>query len=302
MQKYGKIATVIILVIFLCLGSLLVFSNPSSEELEVKKLKERMQSLAISLSIPKNYKVRQFIHPEYGEFEFRFKFQKEDDWYEKAEIEVFDSDQKLMQQLKQRGFAVFENKYYITDLNFDGYRDILLLQLNKSARANHVYVAWLWNSRRKQFEKVDTEMPVNMAIDRQNKQLLSVESFGSGRAYQIYQFKDDKLYKIARVELKRLHRQEDLTKYGLLEKDVMSGEFDPWVFEESLFDAGKEISKSEIILISKKGSAKEEIYQQYYAPDSFWRLRDRRWYRSDYGDGLGIVKDGKEIRTKMDVE
>lgn len=204
------------------------------------------------------------------------------------DIKIFDSEKRQIQSLQLANIETPEPKAYITDVNFDGYPDIFILKRVAGVRANHFYSIWLWNSETKQFEN-QPELAPNLAIDRENRMLLSVESYtASTRGYQIYQFKDGFF---------------QLTHQLLCRAEVNDQDGESFYFEESDWKNSEKVWEKEWVIDSQNQEESEEVYNRFFGEDSRWKLRDLRWYRSDYGNNLGFTdSEGREILLETNTD
>lgn len=144
---------------------------------------------------------------------------------------------------------------HITDVNFDGYKDVIILNSFSGAHSNTWYDCWLWDENTCSFVASDSFAEIcNPALDSDKKCIYSTG--GSGAAYwggDIYQFLDGKF--VVTNEL-------DTDWAGLVEKKLVNGKMK--IVREVQF--------------GEDDSVKDE--QEYYKNDELWQLDNPRWYWS----------------------
>ena len=144
---------------------------------------------------------------------------------------------------------------HVVDVNFDGYKDVIILNNFFGAHANTWYDCWLWdaNSSSYVFSESFTEI-CNPALDRDNKCIYS--SGGSSAAYW-----GGKIYKFINGEF--ILTNELYTDWdGLVESKLMN-------------------DKMEIVRQVKYGEDEQVVMDEmeYYKNHELWQLDNPHWYR-----------------------
>jgi len=143
---------------------------------------------------------------------------------------------------------------HVTDVNFDGYKDVIILNTFAGAHANTWYDCWLWDTKTSSFVESKSFAEIcNPALDKEKKCIYSAG--GSGAAYwggQIYKFIDGEFV---------LTNELDTDFDGLVERALINGEME--VVREVSFDGDEQIIERE---------------QEYYRNNELWQLDHPRWY------------------------
>lgn len=145
---------------------------------------------------------------------------------------------------------------HIVDVNFDGYRDVIILNSFSGAHSNTWYDCWLWDSEASLFVESKTFAEIcNPALDAEKKCIYSAG--GSGVAYwggSIYRYIDGEFI-----------ITNDLYTYqgGLVETELVNGKM----------EVVREVSE---IIEDEKIAAE----RKYYADHELWQLDHPRWYWS----------------------
>lgn len=157
------------------------------------------------------------------------------------------------------GYAVYNEMMdtmglHVVDVNFDGYKDVIILNDFSGAHANTWYDCWLWDVSTSSFVASDSFAQIcNPALDPENECIYSAG--GSGAAYwggQIYKFIDGEF-----VLTNDLYTDWD----GLVEKKLTNGIME--IVREVKYEEGDQVYKSE---------------QEYYVNDELWQLGNPHWY------------------------
>jgi len=145
---------------------------------------------------------------------------------------------------------------HVVDVNFDGYKDVIILNNFGGAHSNTWYDCWLWDSETAAFVESESFAEIcNPALDPEKKCIYSTG--GSGAAYwggSIYQYINGKFV-----------ITNDLNTYldGLVETELVN--------EEMV--VVREVRYSD-------GDKTEAVEMQCYQSSELWQLDHPRWYWS----------------------
>ena len=175
--------------------------------------------------------------------------------------------------------------FRLTDLNFDGYKDIMFLSASVNAKANHLYYCWLWDKNSQRFVENKSFSDIfNPAIDRKNKQLLSIVANSAGsHTWGMYIFSDGKFV-----------LSNELTEELLY--DEMNTNKPKWHYTESKLENGTMTVIKDFTSIDNTNMQ----VKQYHDENSFWGLDSKKWYMSDYGSGLNDEKTSNDLGLKFE--
>lgn len=146
---------------------------------------------------------------------------------------------------------------HVVDVNFDGYKDVIILNDFSGAHGNTWYDCWLWDPKTASFVKSDSFSDIcNPALDPGKKCIYSTG--GSGAAFwggSIYQFLNGKFVKT-----------NDLDTYenGLTETKLTDGQM----------KAVRQVTYSE----GHKGTGQSDAQKKYYHDSPLWQLGNPHWY------------------------
>lgn len=230
------------------------------------------------------------IHEGMGVTDFYFDYQKKT---ATLSISLYKQKQKMQEIKIDKMEKPYSYGWYITDVNFDGYQDILILTDILGSHINHLYKLWLWNPEKNQYEECVEAVPRNLAIDRTNQLLLSrVTNTAASHTWEIHKFQGNKLVLIHELTI------EAITSVKNYDKKYPPREF---VERQNIGGQLVEVKRVTILTLEDYENTRDEIVERYYGPSSIWRLSDRRWFQSDYGAQMGITdKDGKEVKVGLE--
>lgn len=161
------------------------------------------------------------------------------------------------------GYAVYNEMMdtmglHLVDVNFDGYKDVIILNTFSGAHSNTWYDCWLWDQELSLFVSSRSFADIcNPSIDPEKKCIYSTG--GSGAAYwggSIYQFIDGEF-----VMTNDLYTDWG----GLKETALVNGEMT--VVREVIYPDDEE-----------KAAEIEAAEKEYYAENELWQLNHPRWY------------------------
>ena len=147
---------------------------------------------------------------------------------------------------------------HVADVNFDGYKDVIILCNFGGAHANTWYDCWLWNPETSSFIKSESFSEIyNPALDSEKINIYSAGGSGAGnREWDIYQFLDGKF-----VVTNSLSYKETNKGYHFMEQRLVSG--------------GTEIVRDDMI---QEDSFDHALSAAGYINDDLWQLNHPRWY------------------------
>ncbi len=179
--------------------------------------------------------------------------------YDENQALILSEDFSVKEQDTITGYPVYNEMMdtmglHVTDVNFDGYKDVIILNNFAGAHGNTWYDCWLWDEQTASFVASPSFAAIcNPALDRENQCIFS--SGGSGAAYwggRIYQFVDGAFV---------LTNELDTAWGELVEKKLVNGTM-------------------EIVRQVQYGDDEKKLIQEqeYYKNDPLWLLSHPRWY------------------------
>ena len=218
------------------------------------------------------YEIKAPLHEDMPEYRFVATgiIQEPDEWmfgyvmgldvYDENGKSILSADfSEISEEGSKVGYHVFNEMMdtmglHVTDVNFDGYKDVIILNTFAGAHANTWYDCWLWDTKTSSFVKSKSFSEIcNPALDAENKCIYSAG--GSGAAYwggRIYQFIDGEFV---------LTNELDTNENGLVEKALVNGKLE--TIREVSFGNDQEILEKE---------------KEYYRKNDLWRLDAPHWY------------------------
>lgn len=143
---------------------------------------------------------------------------------------------------------------HVKDVNFDGYKDVIILNAFGGAHGNTWYDCWLWDMEASSFTESESFAEIcNPALDPEKKCIYSTG--GSGAAFwggSIYKFVDGEF-----VVTNDLYTDWD----GLEEKELINGKME--IVREVSFGGDDQIIERE---------------KEYYRNSELWQLDHPHWY------------------------
>ncbi|MGL5436129.1 MAG: XAC2610-related protein [Lachnospiraceae bacterium] len=161
---------------------------------------------------------------------------------------------------------------HVTDVNFDGYKDVIILNTFHGAHSNSWYDCWLWDAETVSFKYSQSFAEIcNPAIDNDKQCIYSSSGSGAGgNSYFIYRFIDDEF--VVTNNLTWGHKwivlpEEDVPDEELYE---VSGFY---IIEQQLINGNLEMVHNEFYPVDDVGL----VFDLYYSDDP-WELNSSRWY------------------------
>jgi hypothetical protein len=151
---------------------------------------------------------------------------------------------------------------HVTDVNFDGYKDVIILNCFHGAHSNSWYDCWLWDVKKSAFIHSESFVNIcNPALDPVKQCIYSTGGSGAGyHSWYIYKFINGVFVISNSLSFEGLHDEESGNYLGLQ------------LTEEALIDGKMEIVRKDII--HEKVSFDETNYNN----DELWQLKNPRWY------------------------
>lgn len=217
------------------------------------------------------YEIRSRLHenmPEYrfvaagvvqGPDEWVYGFVMGLDIYDENNMPILSVDFSEITDGKVVGYYVYNGMMdtmglHVTDVNFDGYKDVIILNTFGGAHSNTWYDCWLWDTETSSFTASKSFAEIcNPALDPEKKCIYSAG--GSGAAYWggiIYKFIDGEY--VATNEL-------DTGWNGLVERELVNGKME--IVREVSYGEDNQILERE---------------QEYYKNSELWQLDHPHWY------------------------
>lgn len=211
------------------------------------------------------YEVRSCIHENMPEF--RFVASGEDIFVTGLNVYNENSTSILSVSFELENCPVYTEMMdtmglHITDVNFDGYKDVIILNCFHGAHGNSWYDCWLWDAEISTFIHSESFVNIcNPALDPDKQCIYSTGGSGAGyHMWDIYKFIAGEFVLSNRLSFDWLHDEESGYSYGLQ------------VTEEAFLN-GK-IEKVYDIFIPGQVTVDETDYNN----DEFWQLSNSRWY------------------------
>ena len=147
---------------------------------------------------------------------------------------------------------------HVTDVNFDGYKDVIILSSFIGNHSNTYYDCWLWNQKTSSFVKSESFSDIcNPALDPEKKCIYSCGSYlTTYREWEIYQYIDGKF-----VVANNLSYVENDEGYHFTEQKHVNGKM------KTLRDD-----------LIKAGNFNDALTAAGYIGDKVWQLDNPRWY------------------------
>jgi len=272
-----------VLISFLCISGCNVSPENSEEDVsnapkteannvEPSVLPESPETIApTDTSEPHTYEIRARLHESMPEYRFVATgiSNETDEWaygyvlgldiYDDKNTLIISADFSEVQDGKTIGYNVYNQMMdtmglHVVDVNFDGYKDLIILNTFAGAHSNTWYDCWLWDIETQSFVACESFAEIcNPALDPEKKCIYSTG--GSGAAYwggNIYKFIDDEFV---------LTNELDTGWNGLVERELVNGEMR--VVREVSYGEGELVIKAE---------------QEYYRNNELWQLDHPHWY------------------------
>ena len=149
---------------------------------------------------------------------------------------------------------------HFADINFDGYKDVIILNDFSGAHGNTWYDCWLWNPETSLFIESQSFTDIcNPVLDPENKYIYSTGGSGAGnQTWDIYQYIGDEF-----AVTNSLSYEVTNEGYHFTEQKLVNGEM--------------EIVRDDIL---QTDSFDDALSAAGYIHDDFWQLDHPHWYGS----------------------
>ena len=147
---------------------------------------------------------------------------------------------------------------HVTDVNFDGYKDVIILNSYSGAHGNTWYTGWLWNPETVSFVEAKSFAGIcNPALDPEKKCIYSTGGSGADHnEWDIYQFIDGEF-----VVTNSLSYELSEKGYHFIEQKLENGKLE--VIRDDLIQADR---------------FHDALSAAGYINDDRWQLEHPRWY------------------------
>lgn len=148
---------------------------------------------------------------------------------------------------------------HVVDVNFDGYRDVIILNTFGGAHSNTWYDCWIWNPETLSFIESESFSEIcNPALDPEKKYIYSTGGSGAGNhEWSIYQYIDS----------------EFVVTNSLSYYEVKNEGYH--FIEQKLTNEEMKITRDDVI---QADSFDEALSIVGYINDDLWQLESPRWY------------------------
>jgi len=165
--------------------------------------------------------------------------------------------------------ADFEDIFYSTDVNFDGYNDILILNGYYGNQVGTYYTCWLWNNKINSFIKNDSfSWIMNVSIDKKNSMILSSwRNWAASHSWAMYKYIKGKYVMVSR-----------LTEEAIDDEKLKEGQ-EKWQYTDERLVGGEMKIHEQFLQISPtNGPDKADMF---FKPGSYWELYGDKWRQLD---------------------
>jgi hypothetical protein len=222
------------------------------------------------------YEINARLHEDMPEYRFvaTGMTQTTDDWasgyvmglevYDENGLPILSADfsQTVLDQVV--GNAVYNQMMdtmglHVADVNFDGYKDVIILNNFSGAHGNTWYDCWLWNPETSSFVKSESFADIcNPALDPKKKCIYSTGGSGaSNQEWDIYQFIDGEFV----VTNSLSYTETNEGRYHFIEQKLVNGKM--------------KIIRDDVI---QADSFDDALSAAGYINDELWQLNNSRWY------------------------
>lgn len=190
-----------------------------------------------------------------------------------------------------------KNYYHITDINFDGYKDILCMDSNFNGKGVKFYMGWVWNNEKQIFEQVDLGSISFLYIDYETESLIGFHpETGVTESYFIFKYIDGKFICTSNYYEQRYGENTPENREKFKESDryasenryyTLYGEYILLIIESQFIDG--ELQELSFDIDSTTEEGQQFLVDRYFGEDSIWTPRER--FYSGYDGPFG----GKSI-------
>lgn len=183
--------------------------------------------------------------------------------YDENSLPILTADFSQTYYDKVIGYPVYNEMMdtmglHVADVNFDGYKDVIILNSFSGAHSNTWYDCWLWNPETSLFDESESFADIcNPALNSEKKCIYSTGGSGaSNHGWDIYQFIEGKF-----VVTNSLSYVESSEGYHYIEQQLVNGEM--------------KMIRDDVL---QADSFDEAQTAAGYMKDDLWQLNHPRWY------------------------
>lgn len=170
-----------------------------------------------------------------------------------------------MDDLQYEIYYKFDNRIKITDVNFDGYSDFLILDELIFNKSYPYYICFLWNNEKNKYiENESFKEILNPGIDTENNKIISHSyEFGMDEDFfSIFEYSNNEFIEIGFLSIRmNSFKEEGKTIYCYRDERLNNGKIE--IYKEFLYSD----------LITPLNEKECELFES----GSFWDLNSQRW-------------------------
>lgn len=173
-------------------------------------------------------------------------------------------------------YPSLEKTFYLLDVNFDGFNDILILTGYYGTQGAACYTCWLWDAGTGAYIQNDSFSDIpNVSIDRDSHRVLGCwRNWAASHSWAMYQYIDGEFVMTSMLTIEAIW------------DDTLSEEPTRWQYtDERLIDGQMQIYEQFTVVIPGKDDDK---VMKYRRESGYWDLYGDQWQQLDNG---GLLVD-----------
>ena len=176
--------------------------------------------------------------------------------------------------------------FRLVDLNFDGYKDVMIASYAGDAQKNIYYSGYLWSPADNRFvENESFTLIKNATVDAMRGMILETEfDAPDSMWYAMYAYKNGEFVKEAGLVIEWLEQ---------FVHDEGASEFPVYFYIDLRYPDGRQTTVNSLCF-EMEGDALPEDAAEYYKPGSFWDLDDPIWRSGDHYQMRGEAGEAEE--------